>query len=89
MIAAARTAPRLPGMTGEETEALFEEFVVKFDKSYEDDDARDMRFQIFKRNLKRIDEVSSVLGWVLLAPGVGPSCTDLQHRSQGESTRFS
>lgn len=55
--AAARAAPRLSELTGEKTESLFDDFAVKFDKSYKDDDERAMRFEIFKRNLKRIDEV--------------------------------
>eukprot|EP00903_Cladosiphon_okamuranus_P020595 g18905.t1 len=54
--AAARAAPKLSELTAEETEALFEEFLVKFEKSYKDDDEKAMRFEIFKRNLKRIDE---------------------------------
>jgi len=46
-------------MTSEDTDTLFEEFVAKFEKKYEDDDEKNMRFQIFKRNLGRIDKVSA------------------------------
>ncbi|CAN0508866.1 unnamed protein product, partial [Scytosiphon promiscuus] len=35
---------------------MFEEFLVDYEKSYADDDEKAMRFEIFKRNLKHIDE---------------------------------
>lgn len=55
--AEARSSPRLAELSDEELEALFEEFGIKFEKSYENDDEKAMRFEVFKRNLKRIDEV--------------------------------
>lgn len=55
--AAAPALPRLSELTPEETQDLFEDFGVKFSKSYPDVDEKAMRFEIFKRNLKRIDEV--------------------------------
>lgn len=68
-VAAARTAaPRLSEMTSEETETLFEEFMVKFEKSYEDEDEKRMRFQIFKMNLRRIDQVSQSVRLIHSAP---------------------
>lgn len=60
--AAARAAPKLSQLSAQEMEKLFEDFAVKFEKSYKDDDEKAMRFQIFKRNLKRIDEVGRQAG---------------------------
>ncbi|CAN0073970.1 unnamed protein product, partial [Ectocarpus fasciculatus] len=57
--AEARSSPRLAELSDEELEALFEEFGIKFEKSYENDDEKAMRFEVFKRNLKRIDERNS------------------------------
>lgn len=36
---------------------LFVKFVTNFQKVYKDDDEAAMRFEIFRRNLKHIDEV--------------------------------
>lgn len=52
-----RSSPRLSELSDQELEALFQEFGIKFEKSYENDDEKAMRFEVFKRNLKRIDEV--------------------------------
>ena len=52
-----RAAPRFSELTPEEQERLFEQFAVTHEKSYKDADEKAMRFEIFKRNLKRIDEV--------------------------------
>lgn len=60
--AGAPAAPRLAELTPEDTKALFEDFGIKFEKSYKDDDEKAMRFEIFKRNLKRIDEVGGSVG---------------------------
>ncbi|CAM9645894.1 unnamed protein product [Pylaiella littoralis] len=55
-ITAARALPRLSDLTEEEKQELFEKFGKKFLKSYSDEDEKAMRFEIFKRNLKRVDE---------------------------------
>lgn len=55
--AEARSSPRMSELSDQELETLFEEFGIKFEKSYENDDEKAMRFEVFKRNLKRIDEV--------------------------------
>lgn len=96
MAAAARASPRLSQLSLEEMEALFEDFAVKFDKSYKDDDEKAMRFEIFKRNLKRIDEVCIVwmhiylhliydvcteMGGVVVARPGGRACTMLYNSS--------
>lgn len=54
---ASQASPKLSELTPEETEDLFEDFIKKFEKSYADESDKSMRFEIFKRNLKRIDEV--------------------------------
>ncbi|CBJ33775.1 Cathepsin-like proteinase [Ectocarpus siliculosus] len=54
-----RSSPRLSELSDQELESLFQEFGIKFEKSYENDDEKAMRFEVFKRNLKRIDERNS------------------------------
>lgn len=54
----AKPLPRLPDMSEEEVKALFAEFALKFEKSYKNEDEAAMRMEIFRRNLKRIDEAS-------------------------------
>ena len=44
-------------MPEDEVEVLFADFVTKFEKIYKNADERAMRMEIFRRNLKRIDEV--------------------------------
>lgn len=55
--ATAQSSPRLSDLSTAEMESMFEEFIVDYEKTYADDDEKAMRFEIFKRNLKRIDEV--------------------------------
>lgn len=50
-------APKLSDLTEDEITSLFVDFVTKFEKTYSDEDEASMRREIFRRNLKRIDEV--------------------------------
>lgn len=62
-IEAARSMPKLSEMSKDEVDVLFANFVTKFEKSYSNDDEKAMRMEIFRRNLKRIDEVR-MDGWM-------------------------
>ena len=62
-IEAARSMPKLSEMSKEEVDVLFAEFAKKFEKIYSSDDEKAMRMEIFRRNLKRIDEVR-IDGWM-------------------------
>lgn len=54
---ATKSLPLLADQPEETVKALFAEFMTKFDKRYTDEDEAAMRMEIFRRNLKRIDEV--------------------------------
>lgn len=69
----AEPAPRLSDLTEDEITSLFVDFVTKFEKTYSDEDEASMRREIFRRNLKRIDEVSSRFILVLMWLGASRS----------------
>lgn len=61
-VSAASATPKLSELSEEEITQLFVNFVNDYQKTYEDEDEAAMRMEIFRRNLKRIDDVRFFLG---------------------------
>lgn len=88
-IETARSMPKLSELSEEEVAVLFADFMTKFEKTYTNDDQKAMRMEIFRRNLKRIDELNAASSGVVYDVSVWTDMTKDEFKALQTSGKIS